>query len=429
MFSPILTFQKFCNQQNWAPSTLKNGGRTAAVTALGLLAIYLIVLPTAQTIALRNLAFFLLIIVTLWSARRYKFRLHLPLATPWLLYAATALISLTYAVDPIWSLGEIKKEIGYGLIVLMLFASWIRNPEALNRLIIIMIIGNLLQIGAVLYKVMVLNPFWHHTFLELCTLLYTGDGKSLYNGVGNLSTYLITVMPLIAAYAIQLPRTQHVARAFIFVLLALDVLALYLTGNRMGLIVLAAELIFAVGYFTLTIKKTNGRHILIGAAITLLVIGILAFASMQERSPVDNIRWKMWDWVIADIRTAPLSGGGFGRTVMILYDPGYYKAFGLEHAHNMLLDNGVQMGLPGIATFLFLWGMSARALWPRRKLIADFPLYIYALGATTMVVGVFLKNMTDDFFVSHGALLYWALVGGVLGALTEQQTSAKTQNQ
>jgi hypothetical protein len=31
------------------------------------------------------------------------------------------------------------------------------------------------------------------------------------------------------------------------------------------------------------------------------------------------------------------------------------------------------------------------------------------------VAGVFLKNMTDDFFVRENALLFWALVGMSLG--------------
>jgi hypothetical protein len=46
-----------------------------------------------------------------------------------------------------------------------------------------------------------------------------------------------------------------------------------------------------------------------------------------------------------------------------------------------------------------------------------------AVGATglALVVGVIAKNMTDDFFVRHNALLFWSLTGAALGA-----TSART---
>jgi hypothetical protein len=33
-----------------------------------------------------------------------------------------------------------------------------------------------------------------------------------------------------------------------------------------------------------------------------------------------------------------------------------------------------------------------------------------------MVAGLFLTNMTDDLFIRQSALLYWAIVGMVLGA-------------
>jgi O-antigen ligase len=87
------------------------------------------------------------------------------------------------------------------------------------------------------------------------------------------------------------------------------------------------------------------------------------------------------------------------------------------------------MGLPGIAAMLFLLGITARALWPYRHLATDLRPWAYALAATTMCLGVFLKNMTDDFFVDHNALLFWTLVGGVLGTLTEQRANTKVQTQ
>lgn len=422
---PPLMNEKFCSRIGWLPPVSPKG-QMASCATLGLMAVYLWVLPTAHTIALRQVAFFSLILLTLWSAWRYELRLHLPLATPWLVFGAVALTSLTYAIDPAFSLGEIKKEIGYGMLALILTASWVRNITSLERLIIILVVGNIVLICSVLFKITVLDPFWHHPITQISSLLYNGQGKSLYNGVGNFSTYLVTVMPLIAAYTFALPKNRHTARFSLFVLLAFNVLALFLTGNRMGLVICLLEILFATGF--LIARGIISWRTLIAAAIVLAVVGVLAWGQMHVRTPLDDIRWKMWSWIINDIRANPLAGGGFGRTVLCLYDPGFCRAYPFEHAHNMLLDKGVQMGLPGIAAFLFLLGATFYALWPQHKTDINLQQWGYSLGAATMLVGVFLKNMTDDFFVDHNALLFWALTGGVLGALTGPRVNAKAQN-
>lgn len=380
------------------------------------MAIYLIFLPVGHTVAIRNLAFFSLVLVTLWSIWRHGLRPHFPVAWPWVLYGAVSLFSLTYAFDPLWSLGEIKKEVGYGMFSLALAATWVRNSASLERLLSVIVAGNLLVVGAVLYKVAVINPFWQHPWLDIASgaVLTIGAGTSIYNGGGNLSTYLVTTLPFIAAYMFL--RISHPwFRRGLIALLGLDLLAVLLTGNRMSLIALAVEALLAA---VLTIGQRKGFHLrrvllLTGMLASLFVA--MAVAVMRARSPLSDPRWAIWSWAIDRIFAAPFSGSGFGRTVMRIADPDFYKTFGLEHAHNMILNKGVQMGIPGVLSFLVLLSATFYALWPRRTL--PNPLWTYSLAASTMSVGVFLKNMTDDFFVAHNALLYWTLVGAVLGAL------------
>ncbi len=416
-------------------------GRTAAGIAFGLMAIYLLFLPIGQVIAIRNIAFFLLVLVTLWSHKRYGLRLHLPLATPWLIYGAIALFSLTYAVDPLFSLGELKKEIGYGMLILMLTATWIRDTDSLERFIALVIVSNIFQVLAVAFKMTAIDPVWHLPFAEIGLALYKGADRQLYNGVGSLSTYLITVMPLITVYTFL--RPHRVARIALVILLTLDITVLFLTSNRAGLITLAVETLVAVFFLVIRAKK-NGNpswHIFAIAVAVLTIIGTLALTAMQTRVPVNqtaptfekaqvrmlkhDVRWRIWSWAIADIRAEPLTGGGFGRTVMCLRDPKFCQTFNLQHAHNMVLNKGIQMGLPGIAAFLLLMGMTLRALWPRRMLYQNPRLWLYSVAATTMFAGVFLKNMTDDFFVNNNGFLFWALVGAILGTLASNKKNTE----
>lgn len=421
-------FKTFCTRLSWTPP-LSASGKSTTCIAFILIAVYLWILPVDRSIALRHLAFFPLILLTLWSAWRHRLRLHLPLATPWLVYGSIALFSVTYAADPLQSLGEAKAEIGYGILALMLTATWVRNIVSLERLMILVVVGDALLVGSALFKVIVLDPFWNYPISEINDLLYNGPGKRLYNGVGNFSTYLITVMPLIAVYAFSRPKEQRVWRGALLSLVALNILALFLTGNRMGLFVLLAIIVLPMGFLLLKAGDCgiNIRKILPVTLITLIVAGSLTFVTMQERPASSDIRREIWNWAIADIRAAPLTGSGFGRTTLCLKDPKFCQKFRLEHGHNMVLNKGIQMGLPGIAAFLFLLGMTLHALWPGHISGSNKRLWSYALGATIMSIGVFFKNMTDDFFVQHNALLYWALVGAVLGTLAGEREE-KTQN-
>lgn len=412
-----------CQRFGWTPP-LASEARHLACLAFVLMGLYLWVLPTGHTVALRNLLFFSWVGVTLWAVWRHGLRMHFPLARYWGLYGGVALLSLLYAVDPLWSLGEVKREIGYGILVFLLAATWVRNERSLERLGDLLAISNMILLGALFYKVLVLTPFWQFPLEATFSgaLLNTGEGKELYNGVGNFSTYLITVMPLFFIRATLAPSRSVAQLAFLGILFA-DVLALLLTGNRMGLLVLGAEFLFIMFVFAHFSRPEVWRKILLPAAFITLLLGALAGLLMHVRPTENDPRWPMWAWAINDILADPLRGGGFGRTVMVFSDPEFRRNF-YEHAHNMIINKGVQMGLPGIAAFLLLFGAAIHGLWPRRGV--SRALRGYALAATTMAMGVFLKNMTDDFFVSHNARLFWLLAGATLGALAgerEKQTA------
>ena len=37
-----------------------------------------------------------------------------------------------------------------------------------------------------------------------------------------------------------------------------------------------------------------------------------------------------------------------------------------------------------------------------------------------MIIGMFVKNMTDDFFTNDPALLFWLLIGALIGAIRHE---------
>lgn len=419
----------------------------ASLLVFTLLAVYLWILPIGHTIFIRNLAFFSLLGTTFWFAYRREIKPSWPLLLPWAIYGALALFSLSYAIDPAYSLGEIKKEVGYAALALMLGATWIRGLPSLSRLVLLLIMGDTLLVAAALSKALILSPFWQSPLVP--------QYDSLYNGVGNFSTYLIMVLPFLATFTFLLPAYRRTWRIGLGGLLLANVAALYLTGNRMGILVASMEVLFAalvwwavnrriplkqgalvaLIYLSLNLMllpNLQGRlspereDTLPGATTTPeKTMGLKEASTLVSKTASSDPRWIIWETALANIREQPFSGGGFGREAFKMRNQGFWKTHSSQwHAHNMVLNKGVQMGLPGMAAFIFLLLATLRVLLPSPKLYRQSTQqWAYALAATTMSLGLFMKNMTDDFFVNDIAFLYWLLTGAVIGHLSTKQSA------
>lgn len=404
--------KKFCSRWGWrlSPPTVSPWLQCAA---FALMAVYIWVLPIAHTIAVRHTAFFLLVLLTLWLGWRGALKLRLPLLWPWLIYAGVALLSLVYALDPAYSQGEIKSEIGYGMLVLLLAATWVRDLDALSNLLGVLIGGAIIMIASALMNGFILKPFWEQAVLEVA---------SLYSGVGTFSTYLIMVLPLIIAYLLLLPRDATLRRWSLITLVAGGVLALYLTGNRAGLLALALEGLIALGFVCLRCRPRIGWKMMVAITISALVLAGGIASLFSQRPLGTDPRGEIWRIALHDIQAQPLAGGGFGTRAFKLRNPDYVLTHPLHgHAHNMVLNKGVQMGVPGMLAFAALWLALLYRLWPGHPAVARRDEWVYAVAATSMVGGMVLKNMSDDFFTNDMALLFWLLCGAVLGARAERQ--------
>jgi O-Antigen ligase len=380
------------------------------------LGIYLAILPIYHTTALRNLAFAGLIACTLILQFQYRHPWQFPLWREWLIYALVALASLTYAIDPKMSLFEIKTEIVYAFIVFSITATWIRSAEALDRLMWAAVAANIcLVISSVV--------IWLSTPKDQITLLGALNIRS-----GTYSTYLVTVIPFVMALAWRQWCVRSTRRViFLVLLLLINVCVIFFTRNRQSFPALMVE----CAIFGLISIRQHFTWRRVGILLLALVMGTILFKVQFESrigdwkvATVNDVRWQLWGFSIARIGEHPFSGAGFGREAFALAYPDFKKTdSALWHSHNMVLNKGIQMGLPGIAAFLLLLFSTARLLACGVGLQQNFSPYV--LASLAMLAGVFMKNMTDDFFVRDGALLFWLLVGAVAGAIRcQQQPSA-----
>ena len=415
--------KKICAHLKWELPKTSVGSGLACVAFL-LLAVYIWILPIGQTTALRNLMFFLLVFLTMWAAWKRELRPRFPVAWAWGLYGVIGVLSLFYALDPGYSLFEIKTELIYGILVFVLGATWIRNEISLNRLMVLLLRGNAFLVGYAIFQGAVL-------FRDMPPI----PRGSLNSGFGTFSTYLVTVIPFVVAYAVLHFRNRPF-RWYLAILLIANLVALYYTISRAAVLALMLEIAIAAVVVAAyhASRLSRRRQLMLGGLLVLAILSLATLFNIQmaRRSPVSlqnvpaaetpqDVRITLlWPAAIENIRTSPWSGGGFGRNAYKLRNPDVAKTSPLHwHAHNVFLNKGVQMGLPGIIAFILLLATLAWTIKPTRQLMINQPaLAIYSGAGIAMIGGIIAKNFTDDYFIRDNALMFWLLTGALAGAIS-----------
>jgi len=91
----------------------------------------------------------------------------------------------------------------------------------------------------------------------------------------------------------------------------------------------------------------------------------------------------------------------------------------LWHSHNLALDAALQSGLIGVALLGALLLLTLRRGW-RDSHSDDAAAAACGAAVVAVVVGLVMRNMTDYLWVRQNALLYWGIVGGLLGLAAAQ---------
>lgn len=391
-----------------------------------LLAGYVLVLPTAGTVALRNALFFSALLLTLFAAVRWKLALRLPFAAAWLAYAAVAMASLVHSIDPAYSVGEIKAEILYGIIATMLAATWVTRTEPVQKLVAVLLSGSV---------AMALVACWQAVRDSMLGLAYNASRLSaLHSGAGDYSTYIVVLMPFLLGM-LWYHRGSSRVSLLLGATIALNVVGAAVTRNRAVFPALAVETV-VLALLLFRLDRDWLRHRRIGLWIGLFVLGAAALFVFQillriDANPVSgpldrDPRWEIWAVAIDNIRSNPWFGSGFGRGIFASLNPAVVAADGLHwHAHNVWLDKGVQMGVPGIAAFAFLIAAVVWQTWlPREAIRGDQLATTLSACALALIAGLLVKNATDDFFVRDQGYLFWVIVGAIASSLSRLRSLA-----
>jgi O-antigen ligase len=375
-------------------------------------------LPFAHSAALRNVSLGIALLALIAGWRRIA-PPRIPLL--WLLgaWALLGLMSLVRAVDRDYSGSELYTELRSILVFILFFA--LANAIWLQRFRVAFLVATALAFLSALY--------WQ-------LFLHWGSTGAFFNGPGMYSTFLIAVYPFALTWMLWRSATRD--ERLLHAAIVVSILAGgAITQNRMFWIVVALQTVVIV--IALQGKSTSwvalGRRAAVALAAVVVFGGALYGISstrykLDPTSPdavaetiTSDIRRGIWQHAVTRIAQSPIVGYGFGRGSL---RQEFREKFGgglYWHAHNVLLNAGLSMGVAGIVVVFLLFAAMyrlLRAAWRG----ADAALRPYAIAATVMVIGMFAKNMSDDLFYRQTVLIYFAMAGMVLGAAARAQRVA-----
>lgn len=370
-------------------------------------ALFLFILPFPGTVALRLLCLAFAFVIAIWRWRRLA-PPPMPCKTVLIVWAAVALAAVPYSFDPGYSLGEVKNEIGYAMMVFAAFFAVTRGARELR------VFAVALGMAALVIALWGGYATWRAGD-------WPQDGG--HGGSGVASSFVVTVFPLFGLAALAVTRRgERIGIAM--ALLAL--VAIGLAGRqRIVWPVLGLEAIAGVLLLWRAGIAMPSRRIALASLAGAALIAVVGLAAIQESRLSDRLtrpfaedsRIAQWPRIMKRIIEAPLAGGGFGRQVMRKVYPELIPGndADLWHAHNVFLNYGLSAGLPGMAAIAAVFIALLMAHLRVAGGASGGP-SLLGIAGVLMILGVVARNSVNDFFVRDGALLFWAVNGALLGA-------------
>jgi O-antigen ligase len=378
----------------------------------------LAILPFPGTVALRLscLAVAFAYVIYAWK------RLAVPTLPCKYILAAWALLafaSLFYAVDPAYSLGEIKNELGYTILAFVAFFAISGDERRMQGMLLALAAGAFVLCTAALAARFSLDRW---------------DEAGWYGGSASFASYLAAAVPAIALLGCYFKGVRW--RYMSISLLGLLLVAGFYCLQR----IVWPVLFLQASVVLLLYRKKLGFNVIriAGALIVLALIASALFSvtqvirsqNLEGSTPGTEMRSDdrpvFWPGVVERIMEHPQTGAGFGRGVMSKAYPDLIPRENqqLWHAHNVVLNYGLAMGIPGMVVLLMLFGALLRE-YARFWQSDDQDLRMIAACGIVLVLGVFSRNMVNDMFVRDAALLFWALNGMLLGLGRRQLAAAQ----
>lgn len=253
-----------------------------------------------------------------------------------------------------------------------------------------------------------------------------------YLNVGWLTTWLVTLAPLMAVLILAPAARRSESRLLLLLATTCVCVASWMSGSRMVWLCYVAMLMLGMMLSLPRVRAPMVRRqaFAIGALLLAGLLGMLA-VTMQFRAETQSAiradaisfalndhRNQIWREAWGMIMQRPWSGYGYGNeSIGDLFssrfaDP-WFREF-VRQPHNVVLNHALQMGLMG--ALLLLGVFAALSAFFIRRLAGPNALARWAgICGLALVTGVLLRNTVDDFFSRHGVLFFGMACGALMG--------------
>lgn len=358
----------------------------------------LVILPYPGTVAARLLLLLLAFIAAAWWYVKSvpSCRPALPCKPALMMWWVVCIVSLTYAVDPDYSQGELKNELGYTMMALFSFFYLGQDLKRACFVLRGLVIGTTVLSG------------WG--FVVWASHDFVWQEGARHAGSGVAGTYVVTVLPGLVWVATE--DSSAFWRRAARLAFGVGLLLAAISAQRAAWLAIAVQILLLVMLLARQGKLSlDKRKLVWGTGLVLIAFGLVAyFFILPKRGGLEAVfsdsRMAFWPQVVATIADHPLKGGGFGIRAMSKAYPELIPGYNtwLWHGHNVFLNYGLALGLPGIAVLVTLFGSWARFFWRATACTSG-------VVGLLLVGGVVVRNQFNDFFMRDMSLLFWALCG------------------
>jgi putative inorganic carbon (HCO3(-)) transporter len=349
-----------------------------------------------------------------------------PLAWPLLLLAGMGGVSLTITAFPVETFPIVYRQ-ALSILCALGIIAWARTRA---RLLGLAALFGLLGVGFAAVAVVAVNWNVRKSFFvpaAVYAALPTLTADTIHPNV--MASLLVLLFPLPFAGLLWAFR-QNVAWRW-RALFAASCMAvggvLVLTSSRGGY--LAAFVGALVAAWLVGCRRLS----LFAGVLGLVVIGALLWSGVLDRGPAEPAAvgaitdpgtlafrvevWRTALWIMADFAFTGVGMGAFNDVAPLLYP--FYETQN-PGAHNLYLQVGVSLGLPGLIAYLSVLmltlGMGGALVRYVRRSPPD-PLALGVVGALAGLIGMVVHGLVDNtVWASRVDVVPWLLIGWLTAA-------------